>query len=182
MLYIMRHGQTDWNIGRKIQGVTDIPLNDTGRATAEAMRLAHADLSFDVCYVSPLRRARETADIFLRDRGVPIVVDRRLREMAFGPYEGEIDPMTREDSPLHPFFAAPASYTAPPGAESLFDLYARADSFIAEILTPRRLREESILLVTHGALSLAIINRFAGVPLERFWERKLKNAEVRRIV
>ena len=182
MLYIMRHGQTDWNIQRKIQGVVDIPLNDVGRATAADMRSKYHDLTFDVCYVSPLRRAFETAGIFLAGRNTPIIVDRRLREMNFGPLEGEIDPMTRDDSPLHPFFAAPETYIAPPGAESLFDLYARADSFAREILTPERLRDRSVLLVTHGALSLAIINRFLKVPLSCFWENKLKNAEVRRIV
>ena len=75
MLYIMRHGKTDWNEKRKLQGRTDIPLNDAGRKMAEKAREEYADISFDVCYCSPLSRARETAEIFLRGRNIPIITD-----------------------------------------------------------------------------------------------------------
>ena len=88
MLYIMRHGRTDWNDLRKLQGRTDIPLNDAGREMAEAARKEYADVHFDICFCSPLIRARETAEIVLRDRNIPIVPDDRLKEMSFGECEG----------------------------------------------------------------------------------------------
>ena len=71
MLYIMRHGKTDWNVLHKLQGRTDIPLNEEGRRMAEAAREKYKDINFDVCYCSPLIRARETAQIFLKERDIP---------------------------------------------------------------------------------------------------------------
>ena len=88
MLYIMRHGKTEWNQQHKLQGRTDIPLNDEGRKMAEAAHTEYLDVHFDVCYTSPLIRAKETAEIVLRDRNVPIITDDRLVEMSFGCYEG----------------------------------------------------------------------------------------------
>ena len=88
MLYIMRHGKTEWNALKKLQGKTDIPLSAEGREMAEKARAEYADVHFDVCFCSPLIRARETAEILLRGRGVPIISDDRLAEMCFGEAEG----------------------------------------------------------------------------------------------
>ena len=66
MLYIMRHGKTEWNELHKLQGRTDIPLNEEGRKMAEQAREKYKDVSFDICYCSPLIRARETAEIVLQ--------------------------------------------------------------------------------------------------------------------
>lgn len=88
MLYIMRHGKTDWNACHKLQGRTDIPLNDKGRMMAAEAGEKYADIHFDECYSSPLARAKETAEIFLKGRGVPVYTDDRLVEMGFGIYEG----------------------------------------------------------------------------------------------
>ena len=88
MLYIIRHGRTDWNDRHKLQGRTDMPLNEEGRRMAEEAREAYRDVHFDVCFCSPLIRAKETAEILLRGRDVPIQYDDRLMEMSFGSYEG----------------------------------------------------------------------------------------------
>ena len=63
MLYIIRHGKTDWNVRHKMQGRTDIPLNEEGRQMAEAAREDYRDVHFDICFCSPLIRAKETAEI-----------------------------------------------------------------------------------------------------------------------
>ena len=68
MLYIMRHGKTEWNERHKLQGRTDVPLNEAGRAMAEAAREEYREVHFDICFCSPLVRARETAEILLRGR------------------------------------------------------------------------------------------------------------------
>ena len=81
MLYIMRHGRTDWNVRHKLQGRTDIPLNDEGRMMAAEAGKQYSDIHFDICYSSPLERAKETADIFLKGRNVPVYTDDRLVEM-----------------------------------------------------------------------------------------------------
>ena len=88
MLYILRHGQTDWNVTKKLQGQTDVPLNENGRAMAVEAGGRYADIPLDVCFCSPLVRARETAALFLAGRDVPVRCDDRLREMAFGLCEG----------------------------------------------------------------------------------------------
>ena len=63
MLYIMRHGRTDWNMAHRLQGSEDIPLNEEGRQMARDAREKYCDLHFDICYCSPLQRAHETAEI-----------------------------------------------------------------------------------------------------------------------
>ena len=88
MLYIMRHGKTDWNALHKLQGRKDIPLNEEGRMMARKAAEEYGNLHFDICYSSPLVRAKETAEIFFADKNVPIYIDERLQEMSFGIYEG----------------------------------------------------------------------------------------------
>ena len=68
MLYIMRHGKTDWNEQRKLQGQTDVPLNEEGREMALAAGREYAGIHLDVCYCSPLIRAKETAELFFKER------------------------------------------------------------------------------------------------------------------
>ena len=72
-LYIVRHGETDWNKARKIQGRSDIPLNEFGRHLARETAKGLADVHFDLCFTSPLSRAKETAQIILDGRDVPII-------------------------------------------------------------------------------------------------------------
>ena len=133
MLYIMRHGRTDWNDLRKLQGRTDIPLNDAGREMAEAARKEYADVHFDICFCSPLIRARETAEIVLRGRDIPIVPDDRLKEMSFGECEGLENSFGISDCKVNVLFREPEKYTdLPEGAESLEELFARTGEFLRE--------------------------------------------------
>lgn len=83
MLYIMRHGQTQWNAQGRLQGQTDIPLNEEGRAGAAAAREKYGCIPLDVCFASPLKRALETAEIFLKGRAVPIYTDDRAEGDVF---------------------------------------------------------------------------------------------------
>lgn len=101
MLYIMRHGRTDWNVRHKLQGRTDIPLNDEGRMMAVEAGKRYVDIHFDVCYSSPLERAKETAEIFLKGRNVPVFTDDRLVEMGFGVYEGIENSFAIDDCPIN---------------------------------------------------------------------------------
>ena len=71
-LYIMRHGETEWNVRRLYQGHSDIPLNENGVALAEITGRGLRDIPFDLAFTSPLRRARQTAEIVLRGRDVPL--------------------------------------------------------------------------------------------------------------
>lgn len=104
MLYIMRHGRTDWNERNKLQGRTDIPLNAAGRKMAEEAAAVYKNVPLDVCYCSPLARARQTAEIFLKNRNIPIITDDRLVEMSFGIYEGTEQSARALDCPINILF------------------------------------------------------------------------------
>ena len=101
MLYIMRHGKTDWNALHKLQGRTDIPLNEEGRLMALKAHEEYKSWNIDVCYCSPLIRAVETAQIVLKNRGIPIITDERLVEMSFGDYEGIENSFKIPDCPIN---------------------------------------------------------------------------------
>ena len=90
-LYLVRHGQTDWNKEKRLQGQEDIPLNDFGRHLAKETGIGLRNVRFDLCFSSDLKRALETASLIL-DEGsskVPIIMDKRLKEIAFGEWEGK---------------------------------------------------------------------------------------------
>lgn len=182
MLYIMRHGKTDWNAVHRLQGGEDIPLNDEGRKMAAEAREKYKDLSFDICFCSPLQRARETAEIFLAGRNTPIQVDDRLREMSFGSFEGMEGVQENPDCPVYGLFHDPAHYKATGGAESLSELFARSGSFIKEVLTPEFVQEKNVLLVAHGGLNCSIIAQYENTPLADFWKNLQGNCEVKRLV
>ena len=89
-VYFTRHGETVWNVENKICGVTDIALTDRGREQARALgrRLAAGEEGITRILCSPLVRARETAELIAAETGWPLAADERLREQAFGRYEG----------------------------------------------------------------------------------------------
>ena len=107
MLYLMRHGQTDWNIVHKLQGRTDIPLNENGRQMAKEACQKYQDINIDKCFCSPLQRARETAELMLEGRNISIELDDRLQEMSFGTFEGEENIFDKPDHPMFTLFKQP---------------------------------------------------------------------------
>ena len=82
-IYFVRHGETDWNKDRKIQGQVNISLNEFGRHLARETAKGLKEIPFAVCFTSPLDRARETAEIILEGREVPVIEDERIIEMGF---------------------------------------------------------------------------------------------------
>ncbi|MDC7682098.1 histidine phosphatase family protein [Asticcacaulis sp. BYS171W] len=88
MFYVLRHGQTDWNAQMRLQGSTDIPLNETGRDQARMAAFFLADQGITQILASPLVRAHETATIVAETLNVPVVTDARLTERHFGLFEG----------------------------------------------------------------------------------------------
>ena len=87
-LYVIRHGKTDWNEIKRIQGSTDTSLNDEGIGMARKAHDEYEGVRFDICFCSPLKRARQTAELLLEGRDIPIEYDDRLRELSFGEFEG----------------------------------------------------------------------------------------------
>lgn len=177
-LYLLRHGQTDWNLQYKVQGGTDIPLNETGIQMAKDAHDKYKDIPFDVCFVSPLTRAQVTAELVVGDRGIDIITDERLKEMSFGQYEGTESIYKKPDHPLYKFFKDPGNYTDAPTAEKIKDLYARTADFLNNTVRPLKGKYEHILVVGHGAMNLSLINQVLDVPMSDFWRHMMGNCEI----
>ena len=179
MLYIMRHGKTDWNLLNKLQGRTDIPLNDEGISMAEKARDEYSSVNIDVCYSSPLSRAYETAKIVLENRDIPIITDERLVEMCFGEYEGVENSFKDTSLPINVIFKEPEKYTESiGGAETFGELYARTGEFLREVIEPQLQAGKDILIVGHGAMNASIIGQIKGIPIEDYWSAGLEQCKM----
>lgn len=178
MLYITRHGKTDWNVIEKLQGHVDIPLNEEGITAAKIARDKFKDLHFDVCYCSPLQRAKKTAEIFLEGTETPIIVDDRLIEMGFGEFEGITGYFNNPECPINDLFVNPKAYKQQGGAESFEELFERTGSFLEEIIYPQLQQKRDVLIVGHGAMNCSIISQIKGTPLKDFWSNLIGNCEL----
>ena len=183
MLYIMRHGKTDWNALHKLQGRTDIPLNDEGRLMAENACKEYKELNIDVCYCSPLSRAVETAQIVLKGREIPIIEDERLIEMSFGDYEGIENSFEIPDCPINVIFKAPEKYTeSVGGAETFEQLFARTGSFLNEVVQPQLQEGKDILIVGHGGMNSAIVCQVKKLPIEELWNAGVEQCKILKLI
>lgn len=142
MLYLIRHGQTDWNLMNKIQGQYDVPLNDTGRGQAINVTDKLSRLNLEYIISSDLSRASETARIIGYKLNIRIDYDARLREYDFGTLTGMtrnmLDPKSEQA-----FFANPTYFNA----ESFNDAFVRVGNFLESVDY-----NKNILVVTHGGV------------------------------
>ncbi len=174
MIYIIRHGQTDWNLTRTIQGKQDISLNDEGRKQARAIKEKLENEPIDLIICSPLIRTKETAEIINKDRNLPIIYDERLEERFFGEYEGR-NIKTVDTTDLWDYYKDEHYLNI----ESIGDLFARVYSLLDEILD--KYPDKNILLVSHGGVSIPVYCYFDGYIPEGSLIKKnliLDNCEV----
>lgn len=146
-LYLVRHGETDWNRQKRIQGLTDIPLNDTGRAQAKNTGMLLARRRWDAVYASPLSRARETASIIAAELGLgePTLLD-ALVERNYGAAEG-----------LN-WFEVESEYphgTSVPGRESREEVGARVVPALIALAEERA--GQALVVVSHGGAIRAVL-------------------------
>ena len=183
MLYIMRHGKTDWNAKKKLQGRVDIPLNEEGIEMAKKAKDEYKDVHFDVCFCSPLIRAKQTAHLVLAGRNIPIIEDERLVEMSFGICEGVENYAHNQDYPIHILFERPQDYRIPvEGGESLQEVYARTGAFLKEVVEPLLKQDKDILIVGHGAMNSSIVCQVRGLPVEKYWSAGIENCKLMRLI
>ena len=170
-IYFVRHGETDWNKERKIQGQVDIPLNEFGRHLARETAKGLRDVPFDVCFTSPLGRARETAQIILQGRDVPILEDKRILEMNFGVLEGKCCSKDGWDVPdsFQMFFDDPVHYQAPEGGEDFQAVRKRTGDFLNWLFAQEQYRDSTVLVTTHGAAMAGLLNNLKKKPLAEYW-------------
>lgn len=144
LIGLIRHGLTDWNAEGRIQGQSDIPLNDEGRRQAEMLgdRLLQETYRWDYCITSSLSRAAETGKIIAAKLGIPLLEpDERIRERAYGQVEG-MTAAQREEKWGKDWNLLPL------GQESDEQLQARALAFMEEIAA--HYPDKNILVISHG--------------------------------
>lgn len=171
-IYIVRHGETEWNTLRKLQGRSDTELNEMGIRLAEITAESLADIPFHIAYTSPLKRAYKTAEIIVGKRDIPIIVDERIQEVSFGKYEGlgcSKDNYEIPDPEFENFFKAPEKYVAKNGTESIEDLCKRTTEFLKEITGNPELEDKTILIVTHGAALKGLLSSIGNKEKKDFW-------------
>lgn len=172
-LYILRHGETEWNKNHLFQGQRDVPLNDFGRELAVITREAAPRIHYDRVYSSPLSRALETAQIFVKDNFPvdQISIDDRLIEIGFGDYEGcDIEAASKD--PSHPVYDClwhPENYVPQNGAESFEHLVSRAKDFLQNEIIPLENQCKNVLVVAHGALIRALVSAVGKKKIADFW-------------
>ncbi len=175
MIYILRHGQTAKNKENLLQGRSDVPLNDAGRQQAEAVRdrFQVEGIRFDAVYSSPLIRAVQTAEIAVGD-AFPIIMDERLIEMDYGPYEG-MD--LQEPAPeVVEFFRDFVHNPAPEGMEQLRDVVARLGSFLEEIRDTAAGR--NVLISTHAIAMKGALEYLTPGSNGGYWSKYIGNCAV----
>ena len=172
-IYLVRHGETDWNQAGRLQGQTDIALNAQGLEQAREAAERLKEVPFEIAFCSPLIRAKRTAETIIGDRKITLTTDERLRELNFGPWEG-VDIRSIKDAASQPF-TNPGSYIPPVGAESFAQLYKRSGEFVDQVLLPLEGTYETVLVVAHGGVNRSILNPVLNIPVDDFWRVHMGN-------
>src|SRR5437762_5461993 len=177
-LLLARHGETTWNAERRFQGRTDVALSPRGRAQAEALGGALRGHRIAAAYVSPFRRARETAEVALAGTGVPVTPVEELRELSLGEWEGcTVDEVrAREGNPYLSWVRAPLD-CPPPGGEPLPDVCARVLQAIGRIAANHR-DGEDVLVVAHGGVISVYLCHLLGVSFNSLWRMRIDNCSL----
>lgn len=149
MIYVVRHGHTDWNDNKITMGRKDIPLNELGIEEANNTSKLLEKINFDLIICSPLIRAKQTADIINKNRNNQIIFDERIIERNMGNLEGK--PYTNDNSQIWDININ----TNNNNIETMEEFKNRVYDFLIEI--ENKYSDKNVLLVTHGGVS-ALIN------------------------
>lgn len=163
-LYLARHGETDWNKEGRFQSRTDVPLNDTGRQQARAIRdeLRRRGVEFTAAYCSPMGRAQETAAIILEDTGLSAQVEPAFIEIDFGGFEGQLasDLMAKHGTKWQEWRQSEYTQTAPEGGENILTGAERVREALEQIRP--QAASSNVLVVAHQALNMALKVAISG--------------------
>lgn len=164
-ILLIRHGETDWNAQRRMQGQTELPLNETGLLQAEKIGSQLKKYPIDVLYSSPQVRAHETAKaIHKYHRKIPFHTHDALKERSFGETEGKLfDEIIKQ----YPTLAFDKNWnhplSQPPGGERIKDVYERSERFLAEVLGKEE--GKKVAIVSHGVTIRCMICSLLHIPL-----------------
>lgn len=170
MLYVARHGQTEWNAQNRVCGITDVGLTDKGIEQAKHLARKVESKNINIIISSSLTRAIETSKIVSDICNVPIEVDARLIEQNYGIYEGI-------DRKNNNFLDNKRNFVYKyPNGESMMQVAYRVYGLIDDIKT--RYKGMNILIISHGGVCRIINTYFKDMTNEEFFNYTLKNGSV----
>ncbi|MEG1502012.1 MAG: histidine phosphatase family protein [Synergistaceae bacterium] len=179
-LFIVRHGETDWNIQGRFQGQIDIPLNSKGMNQAKMLADRLKNINFSKIITSPLERAQRTAfEIYSRNMTGDFLLDDRLIEINHGSWEGCYAGEIAERWPemLSQWHSSPDIVTMPgKNGESLNDIKNRITPFLNELYTIDK--DINILIASHDAIIKVLLCEFLNTSLSSFWRFQIANCSI----
>jgi len=178
MLHLMmvRHGETEWNVQRRYQGQSDVPLSELGKRQAERIAARLTGKSIDVVYASDLERAWETADIIAKKCSLDVFSEPRLRELKFGILEGLTFEEAEEKYPETIAAWLDDFNNTPEGAETIDLFNERVVSLLDDLKVKHD--DQTLLLVGHGGSLSEILRVVLGLSREKRWYLELENASL----
>lgn len=180
-LYIVRHGETEWNKIGRYQGITNVPLNENGIAQAKACGNALKDVHFDRILSSDLSRALVTAETIRGNRQLEIKTDERLREINFGDWEKLLFTEIEERWPglIDQMYRRPDLIKVPNG-ESFQEVQDRAWSAVSDFLNENN-EDETILITCHGGTIRTILCKLLDISISHCWNFSQGNTAINRV-
>jgi broad specificity phosphatase PhoE len=177
-VFLVRHGETDWNRQGRCQGITDLELNQNGFRQAEKVAEYLQDEEIDFVYSSNLQRAFQTAQVICRLHGLEVNIEENLRELDHGEFEGLTFAQIRAAYPdfIHKWREEPAELRIP-GGERLVDVAKRAWNGIDRIIQRQR-DDATVVVVSHNFPILAILCAVTGTHLNRYRSFRIGPCEV----
>ena len=180
-IILIRHGETEWNSQKRMQGHSNSDLSSVGQAQIQALGQWMKNVPFDHIYSSDSLRAKQTAEAITQFSGNELKIDLRLREKNLGVFEGLTSEEARERHPevFGLFKTAGSKYVIDEG-ESTQQLQDRALEIVDEIRIKHL--EERVLLVTHGGFIRVVMKHSLGLSLEKPTRFLIRNTGVFRLV
>lgn len=174
-LYLIRHGQTDWNLEGRVQGQTDVPLSRIGELQAEELAERLGDLQLSAIISSPLARTRQTAEPLALRHGLAVRFDTRLMEQDWGRYEGLRWRDAAEEFPdAEERMLRDPLNTAPPEGETLKEVAERMRAALSDVVQIGG----SVAVVSHGGALRAGLHALLGTGLSTALRYHFDNASV----
>ena len=176
-LYLIRHGETEWNRLEKTQGCTDIDLSENGYIQAERLARRLLDEGIETVYSSDLKRAFTTARIIAEQLNIEVHTHPGLREMNFGCWEGlDFHSIKREYTEIHRLWLSSPDKAIIPGAEELIEVQNRVTKAVKSIVELNR--GGRIAVVSHGVTLKCLIFGLLGIDLGNLSKIRLDNCSI----
>ncbi|WP_066301731.1 histidine phosphatase family protein [Bacillus sp. FJAT-29937] len=167
-LFVIRHGETEWNTQKRMQGRLDSDLTEKGKKDARSLGERLKDTKFVRIISSPSNRTLETAKQVVVERAAAVETDERLMEIHLGDWQGKVEADIEKEYPdlFHAYWNLPALYESV-GGESFSDVKERLLEFLLELekATP----SGNVLIVTHGVVIKALYLLCRNAPIEEIW-------------